>query len=122
VETVLASGKVGPSSARVIGELDGHLRTARWAVEGAIADQGDEPEPTIDNFVAVQQMKRTVTLACQEVARLAAEAAGGGAYARRGAVDRMIRDLRAAIYHPYPPDTTLLQAGQYRLGLPLDPV
>jgi alkylation response protein AidB-like acyl-CoA dehydrogenase len=67
-------------------------------------------------------MKRVVTVACQEIATVAAELAGGGAYARRGAVDRMIRDLRAALYHPYPPETTLLHAGQHRLGLALEPV
>jgi hypothetical protein len=43
-------------------------------------------------------MKRVVTVACQEIAGAVAELAGGGAYARRGAVDRMIRDLRAALY------------------------
>jgi alkylation response protein AidB-like acyl-CoA dehydrogenase len=122
VATVLASGKVGPGAARLLGQADGHLRAAGWAVDGALAELGDDPDPTIDNFVMLQQMKRTVTLACQEVATLSAELAGGGAFARRGPVDRMTRDLRAALYHPYPPDTTLLHAGQHRLGLPLDPV
>ena len=122
VATVLGSGKVKAGSARLLGELDHELRVARWAVDGALADLGDDPDPTVDNFVPVQQMKRAVTNACQRIATLASELAGGGAYARRGAVDRMVRDVRAALYHPYPPDTTLLHAGQYRLGLPLDPV
>jgi alkylation response protein AidB-like acyl-CoA dehydrogenase len=91
-------------------------------LDGTLAELGDDPDPTYDNFVTLQQMKRVVTLACQEIAALAAQLAGGGAYARRGAVDRMIRDLRASLYHPYPPDTILLHAGQHRLGLPLDPV
>ncbi|HEX2039275.1 MAG TPA: acyl-CoA dehydrogenase family protein [Acidimicrobiales bacterium] len=121
-ETVLASGKVGVGSARLVGAADFHLRVARWALEGALADLGDDPDPTVDNFVSLQQMKREVTVACQEVGTLAAELAGGGAYARRGAVDRMIRDVRAALYHPYPPETTLLHAGRHRLGLPLDPL
>lgn len=122
VDTVLGSGKVGVGSARLVGQVDHHLRVAGWALEGVLADLGDDPDPTIDNFVALQQMKRAVTVACHEIATLAAELAGGGAYARRGSVDRMIRDLRASVYHPYPPDTTLLHAGQYRLGLELDPV
>lgn len=122
VETVLASGKVKAGSARLLGQADFELRRAAWALQGVLADLGDDPDPTIDNFVALQQMKRTVTVACREVATLAAEFAGGGTYARRGPVDRMIRDLRAAVYHPYPPDTTLLHAGQHRLGLHLDPV
>ena len=122
VDAVLASSKVSPAAARQVGLLDGHLRTARWALEGALTDIGAEPEPTVANFVALQQMKRAVTGACQEVATIAADVAGGRAYARRGAIDRMIRDLRAAVYHPYPAETTLLHAGQQRLGLDLDPV
>jgi alkylation response protein AidB-like acyl-CoA dehydrogenase len=122
VETIVAARKLGPASARLVGEADFHLRRARWAVEGVLADLGGDPDPTYDNFVAVQQMKRVVTVACQDIATLAAELGGGGAYARRGTLDRMIRDLRAATYHPYPPETTLLHAGQHRLGLPLDPV
>jgi acyl-CoA dehydrogenase len=122
VDTVLGSGRVTASSARQVGVLDGHLRTARWAVDGALAQLTDDPEPTVDNFVTVQHMKRAVSAACQDIALVSAELAGGGAYARRGAVDRMIRDLRAGLYHPYPSETALLHAGQHRLGLTLDPV
>ena len=122
VDVVVGSGKVTAASARQVGVLDGHLRTARWAVDGVLAHLGDDPEPTVDNFVAAQQMKRMVAAACQEIALVAAELAGGGAYARRGAVDRMIRDLRAALYHPYSADMTLTHAGQNRLGIDLDPV
>jgi alkylation response protein AidB-like acyl-CoA dehydrogenase len=121
-EAALGSGKVTGSAARQVGLMDGHLRTAGWAIDGVLADMGPDPEPTIDNFVALQQMKRVVTGACHDVALLAAELAGGRAYARRGAIDRMTRDLRAAQYHPYPAETTLVHAGQHRLGLGLDPV
>lgn len=113
-EAVSRSRSAG-DRARTIGLLDAHLRTARWALHGALGEIGDDPEPTEENFVTVQQMKRVVTLACQEVATGAAEVAGGGAYARRGAVDRMIRDLRAALYHPYPHDEILERAGRERL-------
>lgn len=117
VDAVLGSGRVGAGHARTVGLLDGHLRAARWSLAGALADLGDDPEPTMEHFVTVQQMKRNVTLACQEIVRLIPEVAGGGAYARRGAVDRMVRDLGAAIYHPYPPEETLALAGRAALGL-----
>jgi alkylation response protein AidB-like acyl-CoA dehydrogenase len=65
-------------------------------------------------------MKRTVTVACQEIVPVAAELAGGGAFARRGSIDRMTRDLRAAIYHPYTSEVTLANAGRAKLGLPLE--
>ncbi len=122
VETILGSGKVKSGSTRLVGQADFELTRARWALQGVLADLGDDPDPTVDHFVALQHMKRTVTLACQEIATLAAELAGGGAYARRGPVDRMIRDVRAALYHPNPPDTTVLHAGQHRLGQELNPV
>jgi acyl-CoA dehydrogenase len=120
VEVALAASK--SPDARQVGLLDANLRTARWAVDGVLGQIGDEPEPTVDNFVALQQMKRVVTLACQEIALVGTEVAGGGAYAKRGAVDRMSRDLRAALYHPYTQETTLIHAGQHRLGRDLDPV
>jgi alkylation response protein AidB-like acyl-CoA dehydrogenase len=122
VETVLGSGKLGATAARQVGLLDGQLRMGRWAIHGALAELGDDPEPTVDAFVAVQQAKRVVTAAIQEVAQVATELAGGGAYAHRGPVDRMVRDLRAAVFHPYSPDLTLTHAGQHRLGLELQPV
>lgn len=122
VDHVLGSRACDAGSARLVGELDHHLRTARWSLEGVLADLGADPDPTIGNFVAVQQMKRAVTNACQAIAGAAAELAGGRAFAKRGPVDRMIRDLRASLYHPYPPDTTLVHAGQHHLDLPLAPV
>jgi alkylation response protein AidB-like acyl-CoA dehydrogenase len=122
VDAMLGSGRAGARHARSVGLLDGHLRAARWALSGALRDLGDDPEPTMEHFVAVQQMKRIVTNACQETARLVPEVVGGGAYARRGAVDRMVRDLGAAIYHPYPPEEALVLAGRASLGLaPLGP-
>jgi alkylation response protein AidB-like acyl-CoA dehydrogenase len=122
IETIVAGGKLGPASARLLGEADLHLRSAAWALEGVVADLGTDPEPETANFVALQQMKGIVTNACQRVAVIASELAGGGAYARRGPVDRMLRDLRAAGFHVYPPETALLHAGQHRLGLELSPV
>jgi alkylation response protein AidB-like acyl-CoA dehydrogenase len=116
-EVVLGSRRVGVGKARLVGALDGQLRTARWALLGALRDLGDDPEPTMAHFVTLQQMKRIVTVACQEVAHMVPEIVGGGAYARRGAIDRMIRDLGAATYHPYPPEETLTLAGRAVLGL-----
>jgi acyl-CoA dehydrogenase len=121
-EAALITGKTTAESASQVGLMDFHLRTGRWAIAGALAEIGADPEPSLENFIALQQSKRAVTLACQQVAATATELAGGRAYARRGPIDRMIRDLRAATYHPYPPDTVLLHAGQHRMESPLQPV
>jgi hypothetical protein len=61
VDTIRASRQVREGAARVLGQVDFLLRQARWALEGVLADLGDDPDPTIDNFVALQQMKRSVT-------------------------------------------------------------
>ncbi len=120
VATVLDSGRVREDQARSVGQLDFHLRSAGWAIDAVLAELGDDPDPTLESFLSLQQMKRAVTVACQAIGPIAAELAGGAAYARRGEVDRMIRDLGAAIYHPYPPEVTLEHAGRARLGLPLE--
>lgn len=117
VEAVLDRGRATAEHARLVGSLDLQLRSARWAVEGALRDLGDDPDPTLQNFVTTQQLKTLVTDACYEITRIAPQVAGGGAFARRGAVDRMIRDLGAAVYHPYPPEQALTVAGRAALDL-----
>ncbi|MFP4512543.1 MAG: acyl-CoA dehydrogenase family protein [Acidimicrobiales bacterium] len=117
LETVLATGKARDEHARSIGLLDTYLQSARWALGGALTDLGDDPEPTMEHFVTLQQMKWLITMACRQIASLAPELAGGVAYARRGPVDRMIRDLGAATYHPYPPEKALTLVGHATLGL-----
>jgi alkylation response protein AidB-like acyl-CoA dehydrogenase len=120
VDAVVGSGKLDERAARQVGLLDYHLRSAGWALDSVLTELGDDPDPTVESFLTLQQMKRVVTVACQEIAPVAAELAGGSAYARRGSIDRMIRDLRAALYHPSPPELTLVNAGRARLGLPFE--
>jgi alkylation response protein AidB-like acyl-CoA dehydrogenase len=117
---VVESPRLRPEHARLVGRIDAELRTARWALDGAMASLGDDPDPTFDHFLTLQQMKRVVTLAGRNVAAAVAEVAGGSAYARRGPIDRMTRDLQAAIYHPYPPEATLTMVGRAAMGL--DPI
>jgi alkylation response protein AidB-like acyl-CoA dehydrogenase len=119
VDAVVGSGRLDETAARQVGVLDYHVRSAGWAIDAVLAELGDDPDPTLEHFLTLQQMKRVVTIACQEIVPVAAELAGGGAYARRGAVDRMIRDLRATLYHPYTPEVALVHAGRARLGLEL---
>lgn len=121
-EDAVGAAKPGGTSAMLAGQIDFQLRSAQWAIGGALTAIGPDPDPTIANFVTVQHAKRAVTLACREIAVTAEELAGGKSYARRGSIDRRIRDMRAAAYHPYPPETVLLHAGQRLLDEPLDPV
>jgi alkylation response protein AidB-like acyl-CoA dehydrogenase len=114
-DAALVAGAGRSTAPRLAGLIDAQQRTAHWALAGALAELGDDPDPTWDHHVRLQQVKRVVALAGGEIARAGAELAGGGAYARRGPIDRMIRDLQAAIHHPYPPEETLDLAGRHRL-------
>ena len=66
--------------------------------------------------------KREVALAGVEVCDLAMEVAGGSAYFRGRPIERAYRDIRAAAFHPFTPERTLLHAGRLQLGLPCDDV
>ena len=123
VETVLGTGRrQGAGSARLVGLLDFHLRTAGWALDSVQAELGDDPDPTVESYLTLQQMKRAVTVAVLEIAGIATELAGGGAYARRGAVDRMTRDLRACALPPASPGGDARHRRSGAPGAPLRPV
>ena len=59
-------------------------------------------------------------LAGIEVCDVAMEVAGGSAFYRGSVIERAYRDIRAAKFHPFSPEATLLHAGQVALGLPAD--
>jgi acyl-CoA dehydrogenase len=105
---------------RQVGLMDNRLRVAAWALEGALAAVGDDVSPSMETVVAVMAAKREIALAGTEVAGLAMEVAGGAAFSRRRPIERCLRDLQAARYHPLDPEETLVHAGKSALGLPAD--
>ena len=64
--------------------------------------------------------KREIALAGVEVCDLAMEVAGGSAYFRGSPIERAYRDIRAAKFHPFTPEATLLRAGRAALGLDVE--
>ena len=102
--------------------MDTRLRVAGWALAGALAVVGDDPEPSMDNVVAVMAAKREVALAGIEVCDLAMDVAGGAAYYRTSPIEQCYRDIRGAKFHPLSPEATLLHAGRLALGQPCDVV
>jgi acyl-CoA dehydrogenase len=109
-----------PLRQRQVGLMDNRLRVAGWALDGALAAVGDDPTPSIETVAAVMAAKREITLAGTEVAGLAMEVTGGSAFSRRKPIERCLRDLQAARYHPLDPEETLVHAGKLALGLPAD--
>jgi alkylation response protein AidB-like acyl-CoA dehydrogenase len=116
----VASRRDDPLVQQLVGLMDHRLRVARWALAGAFAEIGDDPEPSMQSFAAAMAAKREVALAGTEICDLAMELAGGAAFSRGNVIERCYRDIRAAKFHPFTPDQTLQHAGQLALGLPAD--
>jgi alkylation response protein AidB-like acyl-CoA dehydrogenase len=109
-----------PSIQRQVGLMDNRLRVMSWALDGAIATIGDDPQPTVENVVAAMAAKREISIGGIEVCDLAMEVAGGAAYFRTSPIERYYRDVRGAKFHPFTPEQTLVHAGRVCLGLPVD--
>lgn len=105
---------------RQIGLMDTRLRVAGWALDGALAIVGDDPEPSMDTVVAVMAAKREITLGGAEVCDLALTVGGGAAFYRTQPIEQCFRDIQGARYHPFTPDESLVHAGLVALGLPAD--
>jgi alkylation response protein AidB-like acyl-CoA dehydrogenase len=109
-----------PSIQRQVGLMDNRLRVMSWALDGAIATIGDDPQPTVENVVAAMAAKREISVGGIEVCDLAMEVAGGAAFFKTSPIERFYRDIRAAKFHPFTPEQTLVHAGRVCLGLPVD--
>ncbi|MPY93270.1 MAG: acyl-CoA dehydrogenase [Acidimicrobiia bacterium] len=108
------------SKLRQIGLMDIGLRVMGWALDGALASVGEDPEPSLERVSAVMAAKREIATRGVEVCDLALEVAGGAGFFRTSPIERCYRDVRAAKYHPFTPEQTLLHAGRVALGLPVD--
>jgi alkylation response protein AidB-like acyl-CoA dehydrogenase len=109
-----------PLVQRQIGLMDTRLRVAGWALDGALAIVGDDPEPSMDTVVAVLAAKREIALAGAEVCELALSVGGGAAFYRTQPIEQCFRDMQGARYHPLTPEESLVHAGLVALGLPAD--
>ena len=107
-----------PTVQRTIGLMRHRLLVAAWALEGALAQLGDDPAPSYDGFLAVMAAKAEIARAGVEVCDLAMQVAGGSSYFKGSVIERCYRDIRAAAFHPLTPEATLLAAGRHALGVP----
>jgi alkylation response protein AidB-like acyl-CoA dehydrogenase len=109
-----------PIVQRQVGLMAHRLKVASWALDGAIDEVGDDPDPSVQRFAAVMTAKREIALAGIEVCDIALEVGGGPAFFRGSTLERCYRDIRAAKFHPLSPELTLLHGGRLALGLPVD--
>jgi alkylation response protein AidB-like acyl-CoA dehydrogenase len=103
---------------RQIGLATHRAKVAAWALDGALAIVGDDPQPSLETLQAVMTAKREIALAGIEITDLAMEVGGGASYFRGSPIERAYRDIRAAKFHPFTPEVTLLRGGRLALGVP----
>ncbi|HZB72445.1 MAG TPA: acyl-CoA dehydrogenase family protein, partial [Acidimicrobiales bacterium] len=109
-----------PVVQRQVGLMAHRLKVASWALDGALDEIGDDPDPSMHRFSVAMTAKREIALAGIEVCDLAVEVAGGPAFFRGSTIERCYRDIRAATFHPLRPEQTLVHGGRLALGLPVD--
>jgi len=113
-----------PAIARLVGLMEYKLRTAWWALIGAINELPDDYQyPANDETVnTILLAKRCVVTEAAEIVDLAMEAVGGAAFYKRSPLERAYRDVRGGKFHPLPPEKTIQFAGKLALGEPVDQV
>jgi alkylation response protein AidB-like acyl-CoA dehydrogenase len=117
-----AMGAGDPGTQRQTGLMCNRLRVAAWALDGALAQVGDDPAPSMETLAAVMAAKHEIGSAGIEACDLAMEIAGGRAFFKGSPVERAYRDVRAIKFHPFTPEATLLHAGRLALGVPCDQI
>lgn len=105
---------------RQIGLMAHRLTVASWALDRALDEIGDDPDPSVHRFAAATTAKREIALAGVEVCDIAMEVGGGAAFFKGSTIERCYRDIRAAKFHPLTPEQTLVHAGRLALGLPVE--
>jgi alkylation response protein AidB-like acyl-CoA dehydrogenase len=108
------------STQRRVGLMAHRLQVAGWALDGALGVVGDDPLPSMTTVAAVMAAKREITVAAAEVTDLAMDLGGASTYRKGSPIERAYRDVRAARFHPFDPETTLVHHGRVVLGLSAD--
>lgn len=106
-----------PTVQRQVGLMTHRARIAAWALDGALATAGDDPQPSMETVAAVMAAKREIALAGLEICDLAMDVGGGAAFFKGSPIERAYRDIRAAKFHPFNAEATLIHGGQLALGV-----
>jgi alkylation response protein AidB-like acyl-CoA dehydrogenase len=102
---------------RQLGLMRHKLRIASWALDGALAAVGADPEPSHEAYLAVMSAKAEIAEAGIEVCDIAMDVAGGQAFFKGSVIERCYRDIRAAKFHPLTLDDTMVETGRHALGV-----
>lgn len=110
-----------PDTAPPVGRMLNRLTIARDSVAAMIAaSDGLCFDNSLDHAAASLTRKTIAAEACIDTVRIAMEVGGGKAYSRDGGIERLLRDVHGALYHPLPAAQQERFSG--RLALGLDPL
>jgi acyl-CoA dehydrogenase len=118
---VQAAKHKGVELASTVGDMLNSLTTAQIVLDDMIrlnANHGFAATKEIAN--AILTRKAIATEAVKATVELAAELVGGPGFSRGHPIERIVRDIRAAHFHPLPLRRQQIFSG--RLGLGFDPV
>jgi alkylation response protein AidB-like acyl-CoA dehydrogenase len=107
-----------PTVPDLLGELEGTLVTARMAVQGMFdLNQDYAFAPVVETANAVLVRKTIAARVCVETVEQAMAVVGGGAFYRRHGIERLLRDVHGAPFHPLPEKRQHRFSGRLALGL-----
>jgi alkylation response protein AidB-like acyl-CoA dehydrogenase len=105
----------------LLGEMENQLAIAQMARNNALDLVNDfDFNPTVENASAAMIRKTVIANAVIATVDKAMEVAGGAAYFRALGLERLLRDVRGALYHPVQEKRQQLFTGRLMMGL--DPV
>jgi alkylation response protein AidB-like acyl-CoA dehydrogenase len=101
-----------------IGEMESALALAQMTHDSmtALANEYDFA-PSVDRANAVLVRKPFLARTLRDVVQKAMEAVGGGAYFRRLGIERLLRDVTGAQFHPLQEKRQIAFTGRLALGL-----
>lgn len=110
--------KNDPCVPYLLGEMSNLLTTAQLALKDMISLSNNYNfEPTVENASAILTRKTIATKALMATGEKALELAGGVGFYRSFGLERLVRDMHAAQFHPLPEKQQQLFTGRVALGL-----
>ena len=115
----VAAGSHDPTGrVPAIGRMLNQLHAAQDALSAMVALADDLRFDNTDELAAEVLSRKTVLAdAAIGATRLAMEVAGGAGYARSSGIERLLRDVHAAVFHPLPAHRQEEFSGRVGLGL-----
>ncbi|MCH8831972.1 MAG: acyl-CoA/acyl-ACP dehydrogenase [Chloroflexi bacterium] len=115
-----SSKKNDPLIQEMVGEMDTELLCAQSALERMIGMAAADVSPSVEASNLVYQYKTMAVRGAIQTVEKAISVVGGAAYFRNSGLERCLRDVQAARFHPFQERKQYVFSGRIALGL--DPV